>query len=81
MSDRKASAILAGSAVVAFALHLATIGLYSYHRDELYLLACGKHLAWGSVDHAPITPALSRLTALLLGITDAGVRTRLTTGS
>jgi hypothetical protein len=67
LSGRKAGAILAGFAVVAFALHLATIGLYGYHRDELYLLACGRHLEWGSVDHAPITPALSHLAALLLG--------------
>lgn len=64
--DGKASAILAGSAALAFALHLATIGLYGYHRDELYLLACGKHLAWGSVDHAPLAPALSHLAVLLL---------------
>jgi len=67
LSDRKASAILAGFAGGAFALHLATIGLYGYHRDELYLLACGRHLEWGSVDHAPITPALSHLTTFLLG--------------
>jgi hypothetical protein len=67
LSDRKAGATLAGFAVVALALHLATIGLYGYHRDELYLLACGRHLEWGSVDHAPITPALSRLAGFLLG--------------
>ncbi|MFL5313263.1 MAG: ArnT family glycosyltransferase, partial [Myxococcales bacterium] len=67
LSDRKAGAVLAGFALFAFALHLATIGLYGYHRDELYLLACGRHLEWGSVDHAPITPALSRFAALVLG--------------
>jgi hypothetical protein len=67
LSDRKASAILAGFAMVACALHLATIGLYGYHRDELYLLACGRHLEWGSVDHAPITPALSHLATILFG--------------
>jgi 4-amino-4-deoxy-L-arabinose transferase-like glycosyltransferase len=58
---------IVGFAIATFALHLATIGLYGYHRDELYLLECGKHLAWGSIDHAPITPALSHLATLLFG--------------
>src|SRR5690349_12943887 len=48
-------------------IHLSTMGLYGYHRDELYLLACGKRLAWGSLDHAPMTPAVSRLLAIVFG--------------
>ncbi|MDB4957432.1 MAG: glycosyltransferase family 39 protein [Myxococcales bacterium] len=54
-------------ALCVFALHLAIIGLYGYHRDELYLLACGRHLEWGSVDHAPLTPAISNVLALVFG--------------
>ncbi len=42
-------------------LHLFTIGLYDFHRDEIYLLVCGRHLGWGSPDHAPLAPALSWL--------------------
>ena len=34
-------------------LHLLT-GRYGYFRDELYYAACGQHLAWGYVDHAPL---------------------------
>src|SRR5687767_7870844 len=58
-----------GFAVGTFLLHLAVMGGYGFHRDELYLLACGKQLAWGSLDHAPITPALSWLSTSLFGDT------------
>ncbi|HYM16802.1 MAG TPA: glycosyltransferase family 39 protein [Dehalococcoidia bacterium] len=54
-------------AVVKLALHLATNGLYGYHRDELYYLASGKHLAFGFVDFPPVTPLLARLDVLVLG--------------
>gem|GEM_PF-5061051 len=41
--------------LLQFALTLWTqhIG-YSYFRDEFYYIACGRHLAWGFVDHGPI---------------------------
>ena len=41
----------------------ATIWAYGFHRDELYLEQCGRHLAWGFVDHGPLVPALSFLAA------------------
>ncbi len=46
-------------AAIKLALHVvanlweAHIG-YGYFRDELYYLICGRHLAWGYVDHGPI---------------------------
>jgi len=58
---------LLGLVLLKLALHLSTIGLYGYHRDELYLLACAKRLAWGSPDHAPLTPAVSRLLEVFFG--------------
>src|SRR5215469_6157327 len=54
--------------VLQFALTLWTqhIG-YSYFRDEFYYIACGRHLAWGFVDHGPIVALQARLGELLFG--------------
>jgi len=49
-----------------FLIHLLLGGRYGYFRDELYFLDCGRHLAWGYVDHAPMIGLVSRI-ALALG--------------
>ena len=51
-----------------FALTLWTQHLgYGYFRDEFYYIACGRHLAWGYVDHGPIVALQARLGELLFG--------------
>ena len=51
-----------------FALTLWTTHIgYSYFRDEFYYLACGRHFAWGYVDHGPIVALQARLGELLFG--------------
>jgi 4-amino-4-deoxy-L-arabinose transferase-like glycosyltransferase len=63
-------AVLFASAKVllTFGLTLYTqkIG-YSYFRDEFYYIACGRHLAWGYVDHGPIVAVQARLGEWLFG--------------
>lgn len=70
---RARSRAVAALALGKLALHLCCAGRYGLHRDELYLRACGRALAWGSPDHAPLGPALARL-AELAGAGTLGLR-------
>lgn len=66
-------------AAIKLVLHIAAnlweahIG-YGYFRDELYYLICGRHLAWGYVDHGPIVALQARAAELLFGKSLAGIR-------
>jgi hypothetical protein len=44
----------AALAFFTFVLHLATAWRYGYFRDELYFIACGRHLAFGYIDQPPL---------------------------
>jgi hypothetical protein len=66
------SVLLIAGAVIA--VQLAFAGRYGWHRDELYFLACSRHLAWGYVDQPPFTPAVARLATALFGTSLLGLR-------
>ncbi len=66
--------VVGGLAVLVLTLHLATNGLYGFHRDEFYYLDSARHLAWGYVDYPPVTPAIARLSLLIFGPSLWGLR-------
>ena len=54
-------------ASVYFCVHLATSTRYGIFRDAMYLLDCGRHLAWGYVDQPPLFPFLAWIAIHTLG--------------
>src|SRR5262245_44544738 len=66
--------ILTALGLVTLALHVTTNGGYNFFRDEFYYIACGRHLAWGYVDHPPLIALLARLSGTLFGPSLAGLR-------
>ncbi|HEX4603925.1 MAG TPA: glycosyltransferase family 39 protein [Candidatus Angelobacter sp.] len=59
---------------VKLLLHLLTVGRYGIFRDEMYYLACSRHMAWGYVDHPPLTVWIAWLSRNVLGDSPLGVR-------
>jgi hypothetical protein len=59
--------LVAAIAVAKLALNVAFHGRYGYFRDELYYIACSDHLAWGYVDHPPLSIAILAATRHLFG--------------
>lgn len=58
--------VLIALVAVKLLLHLPSLFRYGYFRDELYFLDCGRHLAFGYVDHAPLVGLYAKI-ALFLG--------------
>ena len=54
-------------AAIKLALAFYASGFYDYFRDELYFLACGRHLDWGYVDHPPLVALYARFGEMLGG--------------
>src|SRR5438046_10511152 len=67
-TDRRVTtSIIAGLALVALIVHLLTIHRYGYFRDELYYIACARHLDFGYVDPASLSAFLLRIELILFG--------------
>ena len=60
-------ALLGGLSFVVFAAHMLVSGRYGYFVDELYYIACSKHLAWGYVDQPPLIAVITWLERVTLG--------------
>src|SRR6266480_1205769 len=65
--DLSESAVIVVFSMAALLIHLLTNGRYGYFRDELYYIACGRHLDFGYVDQPPLSILLLRVSQLLLG--------------
>jgi hypothetical protein len=59
--------VLLGFALAKIALHLTAITQYGWFRDELYYVACARHLAWGYVDQPPLSIAVLALVTRVFG--------------
>jgi hypothetical protein len=57
-----------------FALHMTVAERYGVFRDEMYYAACGRHLAFGYVDHPPLVALLARAALALFGESVRGLR-------
>lgn len=60
-------AVLAAFVSARLVLQLLVARRYGYHADELYFIACAKHLALGYVDQMPLVPWLVRLVGEIAG--------------
>src|SRR2546430_2825933 len=61
------SALIVSLSAVALLVHLLTNGRYGYFRDELYYIACARHLDFGYIDQPPLSILLLRLSEAFLG--------------
>jgi hypothetical protein len=60
-------AILLYTALATTVCHMLISGNYGYFLDELYTLACSRHLSLAFVDIPPVAPALLALNTAILG--------------
>src|SRR5215469_13901370 len=68
--DRRVIAVGA----VVFAVEMALSGLYGFHRDELYFIACAQHLQASYVDQPVLTPLLAWVSLKVFGLSLPGLR-------
>jgi len=56
-----------GLPLATFAFFAATASGYGVFRDELYYIACSRHLDWGYVDHPPLVALIAKLAGWVFG--------------
>jgi Dolichyl-phosphate-mannose-protein mannosyltransferase len=66
--------LLGGLTLITFVLHAAFYKGYGFFRDELYFIACSRHLAWGYVDQPPGVAVVAWASRRLLGDTLFAIR-------
>ncbi|HEY2856998.1 MAG TPA: glycosyltransferase family 39 protein [Terracidiphilus sp.] len=71
---RSGPAIVLYIAAADLLLHLLTAARYGIFRDEMYYLACSQHMAWGYVDHPPLTVFMAWFARHAFGESPLGVR-------
>jgi len=62
-----ATRIVIALALAKLLLHLLTYRGYGIFRDELYYLACSRHLDWGYIEFPPMIAVLTRAVTAVLG--------------
>src|SRR5215472_1859300 len=61
-------------AAAKLVLHLYAGRSYGFFVDELYYLACSRHLDWGYVDQPPLIAAIARIARAVLGDSLSAIR-------
>lgn len=64
---RPATLPLALVALALLALHAVCLTQYGWFRDELYYVACSHRMAWGYVDHPPLSIAVVAIVRAVAG--------------
>ena len=59
--------LILGIAALKFLVHLYAGRYYGYFVDELYYIACSRHLDWGYVDQPPLIALITWLAGSLFG--------------
>lgn len=62
-----ANGIILCMAACKLLVHLYAGRHYGYFVDELYYLACSRHLDWGYVDHPPLIALITSIARSLFG--------------
>ena len=69
-----ATRALLALAAAKILIQCAGIARYGFFRDELYYMACGRHLAWGYIDQPPLIALLASLSRHLFGNSIVSIR-------